>query len=313
MTDATATTSNPERIEGTVKWFSNRKGYGFITSTAGEDIFVHQSSIVSEGYRTLDENWHVEFSIGFDEDDGKPKAENVTAPGGGPCVGPKRPRRRRRGGDSEQNNNNNGGVIGSNADMGGEQEGRSASASASASNPDDAGAKSQSQSQRPPRTRTRPKKEPQPIWHDDLTEDVKQVLQNKHIPTSTGTIDISYQCHPHNDRIKLGTRGYASLANSDSYLAEGSFVSDPDGNITLEWERALHCNQDGTWSVCVDLSNFVTKLSLVASDVGPVGLEETMATLMGNHVTDPKSTLEMNDFLMRRVVLTTKKRESRSS
>jgi len=171
--------------------------------------------------------------------------------------------------------------------------------------------KTTEKSQRPPRTRT--KKEPQPIWHDHLTEDVKQVLQNKHIPTSTGTIDISYQCHPHNDRIKLGTRGYASLADSDSYLAEGKFEADPDGNITLEWERVLHCAHDGNWNVCTDLSNFVTELSLIGSDVGPVGLEETMATLMGNHVTDPKSTLEANDFLMRRVVLTTKKRESRSS
>ena len=301
MTDATAT--NPERIEGNVKWFSNRKGYGFITSTAGEDIFVHQSSIVSEGYRTLDENWHVEFSIGFDEDDGKPKAENVTAPGGGPCVGPKRPRRRRRGGDSEDDGGvNDGAGAERDGDMGYEQEGRTAS------NPD---AGPTAKSQRPPRTRT--KKEPQPIWHDHLTEDVKQVLQNKHIPTSTGTIDISYQCHPHNDRIKLGTRGYASLADSDSYLAEGKFEADPDGNITLEWERVLHCDHDGNWNVCTDSSNFVTELSLIGSDVGPVGLEETMATLMGNHVTDPKSTLEANDFLMRRVVLTTKKRESRSS
>ena len=46
-----------EKVQGSVKWFSNRKGYGFITPAEGssitEDIFVHQSSIFCEGYRTL--------------------------------------------------------------------------------------------------------------------------------------------------------------------------------------------------------------------------------------------------------------------
>ena len=45
------------KVQGTVKWFSNKKGYGFITPAEGsptdEDVFVHQSSITSEGYRTL--------------------------------------------------------------------------------------------------------------------------------------------------------------------------------------------------------------------------------------------------------------------
>ena len=45
------------KVQGTVKWFSNKKGFGFITpgegSPTSEDIFVHQSSILSEGYRTL--------------------------------------------------------------------------------------------------------------------------------------------------------------------------------------------------------------------------------------------------------------------
>merc|ERR1711957_363276 len=85
-----------ERITGTVKWFSNQKGYGFITpvpdSSTTEDIFVHQSVISSEGYRTVSEGWSVEFSIGHDED-GKIKADNVTGVGGGPCTGPRHPRR----------------------------------------------------------------------------------------------------------------------------------------------------------------------------------------------------------------------------
>mmetsp|Transcript_9735 Transcript_9735/g.16103 ORF Transcript_9735/g.16103 Transcript_9735/m.16103 type:complete len:253 (+) Transcript_9735:92-850(+) len=88
-----------EKVLGSVKWFSNKKGYGFITPAEGspisEDIFVHQSSITSEGYRTLDEGWEVEFEIGHD-DDGKVKAVSVTAPGGGPCTGPRRSRNNRR-------------------------------------------------------------------------------------------------------------------------------------------------------------------------------------------------------------------------
>ena len=49
--------------KGKVKWFSNQKGYGFITPESGNDVFVHHSSIQSEGYKTLDEGQEVEFEI----------------------------------------------------------------------------------------------------------------------------------------------------------------------------------------------------------------------------------------------------------
>lgn len=52
-----------ERESGTVKWFNNTKGYGFITRDAGDDIFVHYSSIRGEGYRSLREGQKVEFSV----------------------------------------------------------------------------------------------------------------------------------------------------------------------------------------------------------------------------------------------------------
>ncbi len=51
------------RETGTVKWFNNQKGYGFITRESGEDVFVHYSSIRGEGYRTLEEGMKVEFSV----------------------------------------------------------------------------------------------------------------------------------------------------------------------------------------------------------------------------------------------------------
>ena len=49
--------------KGTVKWFSNQKGYGFITSEEGKDVFVHHSAIQGEGYKTLDEGQQVEFEV----------------------------------------------------------------------------------------------------------------------------------------------------------------------------------------------------------------------------------------------------------
>ncbi len=52
-----------ERINGTVKWFNNSKGFGFITGEAGDDIFVHYTSIRGEGYRSLKEGQQVEFSV----------------------------------------------------------------------------------------------------------------------------------------------------------------------------------------------------------------------------------------------------------
>lgn len=61
--------------KGTVKWFSNDKGYGFITPEEGKDVFVHHSEIQGDGYKTLDEGQSVEFEI-VDGEKG-PQAKNV--------------------------------------------------------------------------------------------------------------------------------------------------------------------------------------------------------------------------------------------
>ena len=52
-----------DRITGTVKWFNNTKGFGFISQENGPDVFVHYSKISSEGYKTLNEGQKVEFSV----------------------------------------------------------------------------------------------------------------------------------------------------------------------------------------------------------------------------------------------------------
>jgi CspA family cold shock protein len=50
-------------MKGTVKWFNDAKGYGFITQPGGDDVFVHFSAIVGEGFRTLAEGEEVEFDL----------------------------------------------------------------------------------------------------------------------------------------------------------------------------------------------------------------------------------------------------------
>jgi CspA family cold shock protein len=61
--------------KGKVKWFNEAKGYGFISRPEGDDVFVHFSAIVGEGYRTLNEGESVEFELA--ENDGKQVAANV--------------------------------------------------------------------------------------------------------------------------------------------------------------------------------------------------------------------------------------------
>ena len=61
---------------GTVKWFNNRKGYGFIEQEDGPDVFVHHSGINSEGFRTLNEGDQVTFDI--EQGEKGPSAINVT-------------------------------------------------------------------------------------------------------------------------------------------------------------------------------------------------------------------------------------------
>ena len=48
---------------GRVKWFSNQKGYGFITTDSGEDVFIHYSAIEGVGFKSLDEGEEVEFEL----------------------------------------------------------------------------------------------------------------------------------------------------------------------------------------------------------------------------------------------------------
>ena len=52
-----------EKETGTVKWFNDRKGFGFISRESGDDVFVHHTGILMEGFKTLSEDQQVEFSV----------------------------------------------------------------------------------------------------------------------------------------------------------------------------------------------------------------------------------------------------------
>ena len=66
-----------EKEQGTVKWFNDAKGFGFIERESGEDVFVHHTAIVSEGFRSLSEGQRVEFIV--TQGQKGPQADQVVA------------------------------------------------------------------------------------------------------------------------------------------------------------------------------------------------------------------------------------------
>ena len=66
-----------DTVKGTVKWFNESKGFGFIAQAEGPDVFAHFSAIVGSGYRTLAEGQSVEFNI--TQGQKGPQAENIVA------------------------------------------------------------------------------------------------------------------------------------------------------------------------------------------------------------------------------------------
>ncbi len=65
--------------QGTVKWFNGTKGFGFIERESGDDVFVHFSAIVGDGYRNLEEGQRVEFTV--TQGQKGPQAQDVTVIG----------------------------------------------------------------------------------------------------------------------------------------------------------------------------------------------------------------------------------------
>ena len=65
-----------ERTTGTVKWFDEQKGFGFIEREGGPDVFAHYSAITSDGYKSLNEGQRVEFNV--TQGQKGPQAENIS-------------------------------------------------------------------------------------------------------------------------------------------------------------------------------------------------------------------------------------------
>ena len=63
-------------MKGLVKWFDDKRGYGFITTEDGIDVYVHYTAIMTDGYRTLKHNWRVNFEVVTTED-GREEARSV--------------------------------------------------------------------------------------------------------------------------------------------------------------------------------------------------------------------------------------------
>lgn len=66
-----------ERVKGTVKWFNEEKGFGFIAREGGPDVFAHYSAISTPGFKTLAEGQKVEFTVTAGKKG--PQAENIVA------------------------------------------------------------------------------------------------------------------------------------------------------------------------------------------------------------------------------------------
>ncbi len=64
------------KVIGTVKWFNETKGFGFISQESGDDVFVHFRNILGDGFKKLDEGQKVSFTVGQGQKG--PQAENVT-------------------------------------------------------------------------------------------------------------------------------------------------------------------------------------------------------------------------------------------
>jgi len=115
--------SGGQRLIGEVKWFNSKKGFGFITpKDGGEDVFVHQTAIHADGFRSLDEKEEVEFSTEVDAQ-GKLKATNVTGPNGAYVRGAPKPRPRFDDNRAPRDYPNNAGAFGALPQMQGQFQG----------------------------------------------------------------------------------------------------------------------------------------------------------------------------------------------
>mmetsp|Transcript_6775 Transcript_6775/g.18958 ORF Transcript_6775/g.18958 Transcript_6775/m.18958 type:complete len:312 (-) Transcript_6775:108-1043(-) len=275
----------PEKIKGKVKWFSNRKGFGFVSpATGGDDIFLHHSRIVSDAeYKTLKDGFEVEFEIGTD-DKGKPFADKVTAADGSAIPPP----------DPSRKKNKKKEPAAATTDGG----------NAAKEEPAGENAKDDKKKGRTRNNRRNGKKEgaaPKSDWYSELDEAVKKSMEGRSIKVESGRVFISVG----DARLKVGTGGYITLAHASGVIAEGSYTSDKSGKLVVTWQKVLKL--DGAeWKVStVEAENgaLLKEVDLKDDSVKATGADESPSALWGEGKPDPKDVLEQNGFLMRKVAL----------
>jgi hypothetical protein len=206
------------------------------------------------------DGFSVEFESIIDEN-GKLKAQNVTASDGTPCPGPEpRERRRRRkkneGSSAESAEETGGETGGEKSDDGGEDKDKKEKSRRRRKN-----------GKKPEDGNTKP---PAKSWYDDLDESVQKSLESRSIKVDSGRVFITVG----GARIKLGTGGYTALAHANGIIAEGTYTHDEAGKVAATWNSVL--KYDGTeWkasAVDEESDALVTEISLADGKCRPTTL-----------------------------------------
>ncbi|GAX25412.1 cold shock domain protein A [Fistulifera solaris] len=261
------------KISGTVKWFSNKKGFGFLAPTSenaptSDEIFVHHSSLqmVEGAYRTLAEGSEVEFEVEKD-DSGKLKAINVTGKDGALLEPPSRDKKRIR-----------------KPKAGGNSGDEKTSAKSDKPNGKGKGEKKAAPTREAP-------------FHSVIPDDLKAKISEKGVKLVRNTVDVALG----GSRIKLGQGGYASIVDAKGVVGEGSYTCDESAKISFNWEKSL-VFEGGAWKLG-DVSKLLGSLSLADDAITTVGADETPEKLWGSDKPDPKDMFAEHGFKMKKVIL----------
>lgn len=310
-----------EKIKGKVKWYSIRKGFGFITPSSDnaptkEDIFFHQTSIVSDvKNKFLEADYEVEFEVYTDEE-GKYKSKNVTKPGGGACDIPERKNNRRRGkggktsadatgeaeadGEKEEKKEDNGEKKEAGKKNGQNKNNNKGRGRNNKGKDADATAEKEGESGDDTKPAAGGAKKPRKRFDDDITAEVKNKMKEKKLDMRQTSLLLVMD----KSRLKFGPDGYAALCHADGILAEGSFACDAEGKVTLTWKNMLKFI-DGDWKPEDPIANtssgvLVGSFSWTDDNIEGLKKIETPESVWGDDKTDPADALQRNNFQMRK-------------
>jgi len=195
------------------------------------------------------DGFETEFEVITDEN-GKYKAVNVTSADGSPCPGSElRQRSRRSKKTADENNSGDVEQVTNDNDAANEvdKEGTTAAPKRMTRN------QRRSKKRNSDNNNKKDIKKPHP-WEQDLEENVQVAMKSKDIEVDGGRAFLSIG----DARMKLGTDGYAALAHTEAILAEGKWTVEPNGIVSVTWERVLNLvDNEWTLSNIVDVAGFL--------------------------------------------------------